>query len=360
MNIKALTYLYTSLRCTKYLYFSYVIIFICSSFLFTPQTALSLNTKKEQALKLIHSLRSEKDFIKTETIEEELIGMGPEILEVLIPVLDEELDKKKFNREFAISIIRVLNVIHDPLAVPPLLRATHFVDWIVREEAVSALVSTIDYNPTNLDMLVDILSANDSFVQNKARDTILRMELSSDNTESLIEEMQIKRDTSIRTLIVDILSVIKGDKVINHLFSLLNDSDAKVREEAVKALNKIGVINKDVDKNTLLKILDIIKDNIIFIELWEEVINKLNIPNLKDIRFLISALKVGVNAESDSLKLKVIDNINSIGEPALEELNRTLEKTRKDSKFYMTLLQLKNKIIEEAKTKRAREKAVRY
>ena len=310
MNMKLLMYIYTHLRCTKYLYCSYVIILLCSSIFLAQQTALSLNAEKEQALKLIHSLRSERNFIKIEDIEEELIGMGLETLEVLIPALDEELDKKKLNREFTISIIRVLNEIHDPLAVPSLLRATHLVDWIVREEAVSALTSIIDYNPTNLDMLIDILSANDSFTQYKARDAILEMELSSDDTESLIEEMQIKRDTSIRILIVDILSFIKGDKVVDYLFSLLNDSDQKVKEEAVKALNKIGVINKHVDKDTLLKILDIIKDDIIFIELWKKVINDLNIPNLKDIRFLIKALNVGVNAESDSLKLKVIDQID--------------------------------------------------
>lgn len=369
MNKKFLAAHYDCLRSVTYLYPACVIITVFS-LLFTPQIAFSFNAREEQALKLLHSLRSTKDFIKIETIEEELIRMGPEILEILISVLDEELNKEKINREFTISVIRVLGEIHDPLAVPALLRATNIVDWIIREEADMALVSTIDYNSTNLDMLIAILGANDSFVQDSARDAILEIEpsvdvtedaileieSSVDVTESLIEEMQVNKDTTVRVIIVEILSHIRGDKVTGYIFSLLNDNDEEVRKEAVKALHKINAIKKETGKDTLLKILDIIKDDISFIELWDKVIDELNVPNIKDISFLINALKVGVNAESSSLKVKVIDTINRIGVTALDELNTALENARKGSPFYLELLELKNNIGEAAKTTGAKIK----
>ncbi|MGR3320267.1 MAG: HEAT repeat domain-containing protein [Candidatus Anammoxibacter sp.] len=341
----------------KYTCFACVIVVVCFSFLFAPQIAFSFNTREEHALKLIHSLRSTKDFIKIDTIEKELIGMGLEIIEILLTVLDEELNKDKINREFTISVIRVLNEIHDPLAIPALLRATNLVDWIVREEAVSAMVSTIDYNAHNLDMLITILKGNDRFLQDRARDAILKIELAVDVRESLIEEMQVNSDTTVRVFIVEILSHIKTNKVTDYLFSLLNDTDNEVRKEAVKALNKINAIKKELGKYTLLKTLDIIKEDITFFELWDEIIEELNVPNLKDTGFLIEALKVGIKAESNSLKVKVTDVINRIGATALNELNTALEKARKGSPFYQELLEIKTNIVETAKTTRVRTKS---
>ncbi|MGR3178164.1 MAG: HEAT repeat domain-containing protein [Candidatus Anammoxibacter sp.] len=346
----------SSLPIAKYSYSACVIIVVCFSFLFAPQTAFSFNTREEHALKLIHSLRSSKDFIEINTIEEKLIGMGSEILEILLTVLDEELNKEKINREFAISVIRVLSLIHDPLAIPALLRATNIVDWIVRQEAVYAMTSTIDYHPTNLDMLITILRGNDLFLQTRARDAILKIESAVDVTESLIEEMQINSNTTIRVFIVGILSHIRGKKVIDYLFSLLNDSDEEVRKEAVKALSKTNAIKKELGKDALLKILDIIKDDITFFELWDEVIKELNLPDLKDVGFLIEALKIGIKAESNSLKVKATDVINRIGVTALDDLDTALENTSEDSPFYQELLEIKNNIRIAAKTTGAKIK----
>ena len=341
----------------KYSYPYCVIIVICFSFFFTTQIAFSFNTREEQALKLIHSLRSTKDFIKIDTIEKELTGMGAEILEILLTVLGEELGKDRINREFTISIIRVLGEIHDPLAVSSLLRATNILDWIVRQEAVSALTSTIDYNTTNLDMLISILRGNDSFIQNRARDAIIEMELSGNITEVLIEEMDVNRATTTRVFIVGILSDIKDSKVSDFLFSLLNDSDEEVRKEAVKALHKKNAIKKIVGKDKILKILDIVKDDMIFIELWDELIEELNVPDMKDTGFLIEALKVGVNAESASLKIKVIKVINRIGVKVLGDLERALVNTRKGSPFYLELLEIRNNIRAADKTEHIKRKS---
>ena len=317
---------------------------------FGIRVATNTRTPFEHALKLLHSLRSEKAFIKIETIEEELIDIGPEILGILISVLDEELDKKKINREFTISVIRVLSEIHDPLAVRALLRATYIVDWIVREEAVYALENIIEHNNANLDMIIAVLGANDNYLQSIAKDVIVKIELTTDVTELLIEEIQVNKDSTVRVFIVGILSRIKGDNIIDYLFSLLNDNDEAVRKEAVKVLHKKNVINSKVDSDTLLKIFDIIKDDLTFIELWEEVIEDLNVPDLKDIRFLIKALKVAVNADSNSLKVKVTNAINRFGVTALSDLNIALENAREDSPFYLKLLDIINNIWEVANT----------
>ena len=335
---------------TKYLYLYCIIIVICTSSLFAPQSALSFNIREEHALKLLHSLRREKAFIKIETIEEELIDMGPEILGILISVLDEELDKKKINREFTISVIRVLSEIHDPLAVRALLRATYIVDWIVREEAVYALENIIEHNNANLDMIIAVLGANDNYLQSIATDFIVKIELTTDVTELLIEEIQVNKDSAVRVFIVRILSRIEGDKIIDYLFSLLNDSDEKVRKEAVEVLHKKNVIDAKVDSDTLLKIFDIIKDDLAFIELWEEVITDLDVSDLKDIGFLINALRVAVNANSDSLKVKVTDAITRVGITALSDLNIALENARVGSPFYLELLDIINNIWEVANT----------
>ncbi len=345
MNTKLLRSLYISLRSVRYILPAGVIIFICCYFLYVPQIAFSLGTKEKQAFKLIHTLRSQKDFIKIETIEEKLIGMGPEIQQILIAALSEELAKEKVNREFTISIIRVIGEIHDPLAVPALLSATNIIDWIVRQEAVYALANIIDNNRANLDMLVTILKANDPFIEAKAKDAILKIESSKDVTDSLIAEINVNKDTAIRVIIVDILSSIKSNKAVGCLFTLLNDNDDKVRKEAVKALHKIEAIKKSVGKETLLTILDIIKDQITFIEIWDQTVEELYVPNLKDINFLIEALKIGVHAESNNLKVKVMDRINSIGEPALERINTALENTGEDNLFHYALLDVKTKLI---------------
>lgn len=346
-NIKLLTWYYASTRFTRYLYPVFVFIIVCSSFLFVPQLALSFNTREEHALKLLHSLRSSKGFLD---IEEELIHMGPEILEILISDLDEELNKKEINREFVITVIRVLGQIHDPLSVHALLRATHIVDWIVSEEAVYALEDIIEHNIANLDMIIPVLGANDSYLQSIAKDAILKIGLSNDVTESLIEELQVSGDTTVRVFIVGLMSSIKGDKVINYLFSLLNDNDEEVRKEAVKVLHKKNVINTKVDSDTLLKIFDIIKDDLTFIELWEEVIKDLDVPDLIDVGFLINALRVAVKAESDSLKVKVTVVINRIGATALSDLNIALENEREGSPFYLELLDIINNIWDAANT----------
>jgi len=166
------------------------------TFLYFTHSTTFYSTRNQNensyTIKLIHTLRSQKDFIKIETIEEKLIGMGPEIQEILIAALSEELAKEKINSEFTISIIRVIGEIHDPLAVPALLSATNIVDWIVRQEAVYALANTIDNNRANLDMLVTILRANDPFITAKAKDVILKIESLNDVTDTLIDEINVR------------------------------------------------------------------------------------------------------------------------------------------------------------------------
>lgn len=308
----------------------------------------SLSTVEEQALKWIHNLRDEEDFVEITSIEERLIEMGTEIIDVLISVLDDELDKKTINREFAISVIKVLREIHDPQAVHVLVKATYIVDWIVRQEAVYALTETIDNNASNLDMIISILEANDPYVQSHAKETILDIEPYSLVTESLIKAMQFNRHETAMILIIDILSVIGGDKAADYLFSLLNHSDEKARKEAVLALHKIDAIKNGVDvvvdKDTLLRILDIIKDDITFYEIWNETVKILHVPDLKDIKFLIRALYIGGNAKSDNLKIEAAETINRIGEPALGELNAAIKEAMENSPFYSSLLEIKNKI----------------
>lgn len=359
MNIKQLALFYTSFRFTKYLHLVCIIVFICISFLFAPQTVLSLNAKKEdQALKLIYNLRNEKDFVERAIIEAELIGLGSEIMEILISVLDEELDKEKINREFVISVIKALSENRNSSAVDVLVRATYIIDWIVREEAVYALTETINNNVTNLEMLIAALGANDTYAQDYARNAILDIKSHPGFTESLIEAMQTNKNETARIQIIDIISKSGGDKVADYLFSLLDDYDEKVRKETVKALHKIDVIWNEADKDTLLKILNIIKDDITFHEIWNETIKKLNVSDLNDINFLIEALHVGNSARNDNLKKEVIKTIISIGKPALNELNTSIKDAIEGSSFYSNLVDVKSKIEESGKSKKLAEISV--
>ncbi|MGR3221400.1 MAG: HEAT repeat domain-containing protein [Candidatus Anammoxibacter sp.] len=346
------------LRSARCLYPALVIIFLCYSFLFTSQITWSFNGKEDQALGLIHDLRIEDDFVKRIDIEQELVEQGNEIVGALILALDRELDMKKIDREFAISVIKVLSENKDPRAIYVLVKASYVTDWIVREEAVYGLSETIVDNPSNLGMFIAILGTNDTSTQEHAKKAILDLRSRFSITKSLITAMRTNKNEDIRIQIIDVLSIVGGDKVVDYLFSLLDDINENVRKVAVKTLDKMGKVENAADKDTLIKILNIIKDDITFYQIWNDTIKKLSGFGLNDVSFLIDALYVGISAMDNNLKNEAEERINHIGKPALKELNKSINDAREDSAFYLVLVDVKNGIEDMGKTENRDEVSV--
>lgn len=322
-------------------------ILLFSFFSISPNIFSSSVEAERQAMEWLNILRKGGDYVQNDMIEERLIEMGPELLMPLISVLDNSLKEAEINREFVLSLIRILGEMHDPRVVTVLVKATYIVDWIIREESVYRLISLMDANPGNLDILIAILGSNDPDTQFKAKEKIMDMLQSPDVATKLIETLRHHKYSheNVGLAIIDILNTEPGQKDFTDcLFSVLDDNDEAIRKKAVLALNNMGQITGELGKDELLKVLDIIKDDIILYEIWNKVVGFLDISGSKDINFLVNSLEIAVNSMHGDLQVQVKDAIIRIGTPALKRLREAVNNADIDSPFQMALLDLINKI----------------